>query len=136
MHLTSESTFQEAAKTIHQMGCPLILITQGQRGSFLYEGSALYVIPAIPPSKIVDHTGSGDVYAVSFLTEYQRTQRPIWSAYFAASSASYNVETHGPTEFPSHDEVISRLRYFLTHPDNQHHMKILFNETGPTECPL
>ncbi|MFW9832156.1 MAG: carbohydrate kinase family protein [Candidatus Thorarchaeota archaeon] len=130
------STYQEAAKTILTMGCPLILITQGQKGSFLYQESYSAVIPAISPNRVVDHTGSGDVFAISFLAEYQRTHRPLWSAFFASSSASFNVETPGPTNFPSYQKVVSRLRNYLSHTKNRHYIKLLLNESGPTDCPL
>ncbi len=135
-HLAQKPTFQEAAKAIHQMGVPLILITRGQHGSFLSQESILTPIPAVTPNRVVDHTGSGDVFAISFLAEYQNTQRPLWSAFFAASSASFNVETPGPTNFPSHDDVITRLRNFLAKPENLPYTEQLINEPGPTECPL
>ncbi len=134
--LGKQSTFQDAAKSINQKGCPLILITQGQRGSFLYQDSEMVEIPAIPPDRVVDHTGSGDVFAISFLSEYQRSKRPLWSAFFASSSASYNVETPGPTNFPSYDAVINRLRAFLSIKEHRHYTEQLLNEPGPTECPL
>jgi sugar/nucleoside kinase (ribokinase family) len=136
IHLTQKPTYQEAAKAIHEMGCPLILITWGQHGAFLSQGSSFSKIPAITPNGVVDHTGSGDVFAISFLAEYQQTQRPLWSAFFASSCASFNVETPGPSHFPSHDDVINRLRSFLAITENQHHSIDLINEPGPSDCPL
>ena len=134
--LAQESTFEEAAKVIHAMGVPIILITRGQKGSFLSIEEGLYKIPAITAKIIRDHTGSGDVFSIGFLTEFQRTQRPLWSAYFAASTASFNVETEGPTNFPSHDAVITRLRKFLAHTEQRAHTEKLISEPGPFECPL
>ncbi|MFX1301685.1 MAG: carbohydrate kinase family protein, partial [Promethearchaeota archaeon] len=135
-YLTQQSTFEKGAKVAHEMGCGLILITRGQEGSFLYSNDQLYEIPALPPAIIVDHTGSGDVYAISFSIEFQRTKRPLWSAFFAASSASFNVETPGPTHFPSSKEVTNRLRSFLSDSAQQKNVELLLNETGPFDCPL
>ncbi|MFW9934420.1 MAG: carbohydrate kinase family protein [Candidatus Thorarchaeota archaeon] len=135
-HLTQTPTYQKAAKAIHQMGCPIILITRGQQGSFISQETSLIKIPPMTPEKVVDLTGSGDVFALSFLIEYQRTQRPIWSAFFASSAASYNLETPGPCNFPSSQKVVSRLRRFLSIPDNRDLAELLINESGPGDCPL
>jgi sugar/nucleoside kinase (ribokinase family) len=135
-HLAQKPTYQKATKAIHQMGCPIILITQGQQGSFVSQETSLIKIPPMTPEKIVDHTGSGDVFAISFLIEYQRTQRPLWSAFFASSAASYNLETPGPFQFPSYEDVVTRLRDFLSTLENRHFTRLLLDESGPGDCPL
>lgn len=135
-HLTQQPTVEEAVKAAYKAGCNLILITRGQMGSYLYYENKLSEIPPIPSHKIADYTGSGDVFAISFLTEFQRTERPLWSAFFASSSASFNIETAGPTNFPSHEEVTQRLRVFLTKSNNQRFMDLLLDETGPMDCLL
>jgi sugar/nucleoside kinase (ribokinase family) len=134
--LAQEPTFEEAAKVIHSMGVPIILITRGQKGSFLSVDEGLHKIPAITAKIVVDHTGSGDVFSIGFLTEFQRTQRPLWSAFFAASTASFNVETVGPTDFPSFDDVITRLRQFLAQSEHRSQAEKLISEPGPFDCPL
>ena len=135
-HLTQQTTFEKGARVAHEMGCNLILITRGQEGSFLYANDRLYEIPALPPDIVVDHTGSGDVFVISFSIEFQRTKRPLWSAFFASSCASFNVETPGPTNFPSSKEVTNRLRTFLSDSKQQNNVELLLNETGPFDCPL
>jgi sugar/nucleoside kinase (ribokinase family) len=135
-HLTQQTTFDKGAQVAHEMGCNLVLITRGQEGSFLYANDRLYEIPALAPDIVSDHTGSGDVFAISFIIEFQRTKRPLWSAFFASSSASFNVETPGPTNFPSSKEVTNRLRTFLSDSAQQNNVELLLNETGPFDCPL
>ncbi|MFX0079189.1 MAG: carbohydrate kinase family protein [Candidatus Hermodarchaeota archaeon] len=135
-HLTKQTTFEKGAEVAHEMGCDFVLITCGQEGSFLYSNDGLHEIPAIPPDIVVDHTGSGDVFAISFGIEFQRTLRPLWSAFFASSSASFNVETPGPTNFPTAEEVTNRLRAFLFDSAQQKNVELLLNETGPFDCPL
>lgn len=135
-HLTQQTTFEKGAELAHEMGCDLVLITRGQKGSFLYSNDVLHEIPALPPDIVVDHTGSGDVFAISFSIEFQRTMRPLWSAFFASSSASFNVETPGPTNFPSSEEVTNRLRTFLSNSDQRNNVELLLNEPGPFDCPL
>lgn len=127
-YLTGYPSPQMAARAAIHAGCRIVLVTDGPRGSYIHTGQEFHPIPALPPQRTLDHTGCGDVYAVGFLAEYMRTGRPLWSAYFAASCASFNVETPGPTGFPTHREVISRLQEFLAHPQNRHHLQQLERE--------
>jgi ribokinase len=136
LRLTQESDTRTATMRVHQYGVPLILITRGYKGAYLSHGEAFYKIPAIEPQRLIDHTGSGDVFSISFLVEFQRTQRPQWSSFFASATASYNLETPGPTDFPSYEQVINRLRGFLALPENRQYSEQLLNEPGPSECPL
>ena len=134
--LAQKSKFKDAVKIIHSMGVPIILVTRGQKGSFLSSQEGLNKIPAIPPKAVIDHTGSGDVFSIGFLAEFQRTGRPLWSAFFASTTASFNVETPGPTNFPSYNDVITRLRAFLAQPEHHAQTEKIINEPGSTECPL
>ena len=129
-HLTGQPTPQWAARAAIHAGCRIVLVTDGPRGSYIHTGREFHPIPALPPRHTMDHTGCGDVYAVGFLAEYMRTGLPLWSAYFAASCASFNVETPGPTGFPTHEQVTSRLKEFLTQPQNRHHLQRLEREKG------
>ncbi|MFX1565146.1 MAG: carbohydrate kinase family protein [Promethearchaeota archaeon] len=134
--LAQKSEFRQAANSIHQLGVHIILITRGYKGSYLSLRNGLHRIPIIPVKQVIDHTGSGDVFAISFLREYETSNRPLWSAYFAATVASFNLESPGPTNFPSYEEVLHRLRAFLTLPKNREHIELLLNEPGPGNCPI
>lgn len=134
--LAKKVHFKEAAHSIHQRGVPIILITRGYKGAYLSQKDSLYKIPIIPVKHVIDHTGSGDVFSISFLREYESTQRPLWSAYFATTAASFNLESPGPTNFPSYKKVLHRLRAFLTLPENREQTELLLNEPGPGHCPL
>jgi sugar/nucleoside kinase (ribokinase family) len=135
-HLTQQSTVQDAAQLVQNAGCPLILITRGQRGSFIFSNDTLQEVPAIPSQTVVDFTGSGDVFAISFLFEFGRTGRPVWSAFFASTVASFNIETPGPTGFPSIQSVSQRLQQFLQLPGNQKYLELILEEPGPGKCPI
>ncbi|MFX1563293.1 MAG: carbohydrate kinase family protein [Promethearchaeota archaeon] len=126
--LTSLSNIRKASQSAYAAGCKIILITDGQRGSYIYYNDNLHTIPALPPQRTIDPTGCGDIFNISFMIEYQRTNRPLWSAYFAATSASFNIETPGPTDFPTHKQVTARLNRFLKQPKNLHHHEILRKE--------
>jgi sugar/nucleoside kinase (ribokinase family) len=126
--LTGQSDIAEAALSAQKAGSKLVLVTDATRGSHLACEGTIYRVPAIPPRKTVDHTGSGDVYAMSFLVEFERTGRPLWSAYFAAASASFNIESPGATGFPTHDQVTGRLDAYLARPERGGDAAALDNE--------
>jgi sugar/nucleoside kinase (ribokinase family) len=128
-HLTQISNLEQAAQSVHDRTQGIILITDGPAGSFLYHQSQLFSIPALPPKITIDYTGCGDVYSIGFLVEFERTNRPLWSAYFAAASASFNVETPGPSDFPTRSLVIERLQNFLSKPENQSHAELLLTKS-------
>jgi sugar/nucleoside kinase (ribokinase family) len=132
--LTGITDIAEAAASAHKAGSNLVLVTDGIRGSYVYNGTAVFSVPAIPPRKTVDHTGSGDVYAMSFLVEYSRTRRVLWSAYFAAASASFNVETPGARQFPSYRQVTRRLRGYLRMPEHRNDVERLTEESESSSC--
>jgi sugar/nucleoside kinase (ribokinase family) len=134
--LTQQTSFHDAASLVREAGCPLVLITQGQRGAFIYQEDLVHEVPAIPSQTVLDFTGSGDVFAISFLFELERTGRPIWSAFFASTVASFSIETHGPTGFPTAQMVTQRLQRFLRLPGNQHYLELILKEPGPGACPV
>ena len=134
--LTQVSSFRDAARIVYEAGCPIVLITQGQRGSFIYLEDSLYEVPTIPSQTVVDYTGSGDVFSIGFLFEFERTSRPIWSAFFASTLASFNIETPGPTGFPNAQTVKERLHRFLNLPGNHNYLKLILDEPSSTQCPV
>ena len=134
--LTQQTSIHEAARFVHEAGCPIVLITQGQRGSCIYIQDTLHEVPAIPSQAVVDFTGSGDVFSISFIFELERTGRPIWSAFFASTAASFNIETPGPINFPTAQSVTQRLLQFLQLPGNRDHLNRVLEEPGPSPCPV
>jgi len=134
--LTQQTSIQAAAHFVQDAGCPTALITHGQRGSLIYLENSLHEVPAIPSQTVVDFTGSGDVFSVSFLFELERTGRPLWSAFFASTAASFNIETLGPVDFPNAESVSQRLQRFLQLPGNREYLKLVLEEPGLSPCPV
>lgn len=88
--------------------CPGIsMVTLAERGSLLLCRNELYKIPAFRTDAI-DPTGAGDVYAGSFLTEFDREGSPVGSALFASAASSIMVEQVGPDFKISRDAVEKR----------------------------
>ena len=51
----------------------LVIITEGERGSYAYYAGHVIHQKAIKPNKIVDTTGAGDAYCAGFIASYLQT---------------------------------------------------------------
>lgn len=85
----------------------------GAKSALLAYDGRVVEIPVVPPKRMVDPGGAGDVSAAAFVTEYLRTNEPVWSALFASSVASFIYEAFGAEAAPSREDAIERLRSFL-----------------------
>ncbi len=52
----------------------IVIITEGAKGSYSYEGGKVYHQEAIKPANIVDTTGAGDAYTAGFIAEYFKSK--------------------------------------------------------------
>lgn len=57
-----DSALQEVRRHVH-----FAALTRGAKGSVVLRGEEVHVIDAVPPVKLVDTTGAGDLYAAGFL---------------------------------------------------------------------
>lgn len=56
-----------------QLEDKIVIITEGENGSFGYSDNKVYQQKAFKAEKIVDTTGAGDAYTASFIAEYFKT---------------------------------------------------------------
>lgn len=92
----------------------VIVITDGKRGAYAYDGKKIYVCPVFP-SDVVSTLGAGDAFASTFFAALERTGLDIGRALMYASVASASVvskfsATEGLITF---DEIETR---FSEHP--------------------
>jgi len=94
--LTGVEDPHEGAMLLANWGVKEVVVTNGSRGSFIYNEGNFYTIPAYRPQLIVDATGCGDTYMAGYL--YRRaTGASIQQAgEFAAAMASLKMESPGP----------------------------------------
>lgn len=52
----------------------IVVITEGEKGSFAYANKQVYYQKAIKPTKILDTTGAGDGYTAAFISEFFKTK--------------------------------------------------------------
>ena len=52
------------------MGPEIVVVTDGPRGAFAYDGEKLYEVPSYPdPSRPLDRSGAGDAFAATLVAE-------------------------------------------------------------------
>ena len=93
--------------------CKYVVIKQGAKGAFLYDGKHYDTLPAIRTAgKIVDLAGAGDVFNAALVSEYMRNGRNIKAAivYANAASAIAISRAGAAASFPTDEEVNALLR--------------------------
>lgn len=86
----------EMVEGLASYGCEMIVLTRGERGQLVYDGSthSRYEVPAYPV-KVIDPTGAGDAFCGGFLAGYRRTFDPLQATLYGNISASLVIEGHG-----------------------------------------
>lgn len=88
--------------------CEIVAVTAGIDGATVYHGETAYHFPSYP-TKEVDPTGAGDVFAAAFLIRYRATGDLIAAGSYASVAASFVVEAPGATSIPTPDQIAPRL---------------------------
>lgn len=86
---STEAAFEELARI-----CPNVVVTMGGEGSLVRWNGETYRIPAYP-TKPIDTTGAGDVYAGAFLYGIIHTGSPVIAGHLASLSSSRVVSQLG-----------------------------------------
>ena len=99
-----------AVTELLSLGPRMVLVTRERRGSTVYTRNTQKDIPLVLANSQTDPTGCGDVYVISFLLEYMRTGDVKRAGLFGATCSSFNVETTGPYNMPSREQVERRMK--------------------------
>lgn len=62
--------FKKNSASLLQFDDKIIIITDGEKGSYVYANKNVFHQPALYPKKIIDTTGAGDAYTSGFLASY------------------------------------------------------------------
>ncbi len=100
----------DAVGKILDEGPDIVIVTRNRRGSTIYTQGNKIDIPPVLADQVVDDTGSGDTYAIGFLVEYARNENLRQAGVFGACCASFNLETMGPYEMPTREQVVTRMK--------------------------
>ncbi len=99
-----------AVTELLNIGPRMVLVTRDRRGSTVYTRNTQKDIPLVLANSQTDPTGCGDVYVISFLLEYMRTGDVKRAGLFGATCSSFNVETTGPYDLPTREQVERRMK--------------------------
>jgi 1D-myo-inositol 3-kinase len=88
---------------------PLLVLTEGVEGATLHSSGKTRHFRAFP-TREVDPTGAGDVFAAAFLIQYALGQDAAAAMRFANCAASFVVEQPGTAGIPTPQQVAARMR--------------------------
>lgn len=99
---------QEALVTEWVQRLPLAVVTAGAAGALLYVNGERYEVRP-RPSREVDPTGAGDVFAAAFLARYRLEGDPWRAAAAASVAAGLSVEGEGWSAVPDAASLAAEL---------------------------
>jgi sugar/nucleoside kinase (ribokinase family) len=76
--------------------CGIVVATRGEKGAIIAQGKELVEVPAVPPVKLVDTTGAGDLFAAGFLFGLTQGRDLAQSGMLGARAASEVISDYGP----------------------------------------
>ncbi|WP_175990557.1 aminoimidazole riboside kinase [Bacillus sp. Marseille-Q1617] len=117
--ITGEKDIEAGVRSLHDYEIPLIIVTLGAEGSYVFKGTSNEHVPAMKV-KAVDTTGAGDAFVSGILYSLHQFEGDIDSltleeavemARFASVSGALAASTKGAmTALPTLEEVNSHLR--------------------------
>jgi sugar/nucleoside kinase (ribokinase family) len=96
--LTGCTTVADGAKWAADLGVKEVIVTNGSKGSLIYNDDTFYTIPAYPPPIVVDATGCGDTYMAGYLYRRTRGDDIQQAGEFAAAMAGLKTAANGAFE--------------------------------------
>jgi sugar/nucleoside kinase (ribokinase family) len=107
--LTDCNDPKDGARMLADWGVKEVVITNGSKGSVIYNDGIFYTIPAYFPETVVDATGCGDTYMAGYLYKRIRRAGQQQAGEFAAAMAGLKTATPGPF-IGTEDDVIEFLK--------------------------
>lgn len=98
----------EAAKAIHLMGCPIVIVTLGGNGVIVHDGNQTYHCPAFTAA-VEDTSGAGDSFNGALAAALSKGESVHQAITYASAFASLAVERSGAANMPDHNLVMDRL---------------------------
>lgn len=107
--LIQKMTGLSSTDILGQVG--FMVVTQGERGSTIYNGKQEHHVPIVPPDIIADPTGVGDAYRGGFLSAYSHGLEWVTCGRVGALAATYCLEQQSPQGHEyTRSEFVARYR--------------------------
>ncbi len=104
----SAAALRVALALTKRVECKYLIIKQGSRGSFLYDGKHYHMEAALRLDKTQDTSGVGNIFTSAMALEYIRSKGDIKTAvkYATAAAAISVTRTGGASSVPTDEEVM------------------------------
>jgi len=106
--VSKKTNYEEICEELIEFGPKVVELTLRENGSIIMEKET-YRIP-IYQTKVVDRTGSGDVFSSAFAIHYFETKNALESGLFASAAASFVIEDLGTKNIKDKNSVLERFR--------------------------
>ena len=105
-----ENSLRAALALYRRVKCKYLVIKQGARGAFLYDGKRYNTFPAIRADKTVDTTAAGDAFTAALTLEYLNTGDIREAIKLANAAGAITVTRPGAaSSIPTINEVYALL---------------------------
>ena len=103
----TDSALRAALALYKRVKAKYIVLKQGDRGAFVYDGKHFFVIPSIRIGKAIDTTAAGDAFTAALTVEYLNNGGNIRNAVkFGVAAGAIAVTRKGASSsIPTEDEV-------------------------------
>ncbi len=106
----ADSCLRAALALWKRVKCKYLVIKQGARGVFIYDGKHYRMIPAYRADKVVDTTAAGDAFTAALTLEYLRSGDIVSAAKFGAAAGAITVSHSGASvSIPTSEEIYAFL---------------------------
>ncbi len=107
-----ETSLRAALAIARKTKAKNVVIKQGARGAFLYDGKRYNTFPAVRADKIVDTTSAGDAFTAAMTLEYLRNEGDIKEAIkYGNVAAALTITRQGAGSSIPTEEEIDRFLY-------------------------
>lgn len=102
----AESALRAALALRKKVNAKYIVIKQGERGAFIYDGKRYYVVGAAKAPKVVDTSFAGDAFSAAMTLDYLECGDIRTAVKYAAAAAAVTVSKEGSfSSVPTEAEV-------------------------------
>ena len=106
----ADSSLRAALALYKRVKCKYIVIKQGARGCFVYDGKHYFILPAMRAGDTVDTTAAGDAFTAAMTLEYLKTGDIKRAAKYGIAAGALTVTKQGASSsIPAEQEVNALL---------------------------
>ena len=105
----ADSALRAALSLYKRVKCKYIVIKQGARGAFIYDGKHYHIISALKADKVVDTTAAGDAFTAAMTLEYLRCGDIKEAVKYGCAAGAIAVSRVGASSSIPTDEEIQAL---------------------------